>query len=207
MGFLGIFMTGIGLSMDAVAVAIAKGMTLKENLLKNAIKIALFFGIFQGLMPLIGWWAGRYFEEYIRSFDHWIAFILLGVIGGKMIHESIKDVKERRKSENERQHEAEKEVSSDIIDMENGGLRNKDLIILAIATSIDALAVGVSFAFLSVSIIPSVIIIGVTTFCLCILAVLVGKKLGTVLQKYAEVVGGIILIIIGLNILIEHLYM
>lgn len=126
-----------------------------------------------------------------------------------MVRESIKSMKERREneSEKERQHEVEKEVSSDLIDTENEGLRNKDLIILAIATSIDALAIGVSFAFLNVSIIPSVFIIGLTTFALCILAVLIGKKLGGVLQKYAELVGGSILIIIGLNILLEHLYM
>jgi len=201
MGFLAIFMTGIGLSMDAVAVSIAKGMTLKEKLLENAIKIALFFGVFQGLMPLIGWWAGRYFEEYIKSFDHWIAFILLGAIGGKMIHESIKGVKERKESE----RQIEMEISSDTISIGNEELKNKDLIVLAIATSIDALAIGVSFAFLSVSIIPSIIIIAVTTFVLCVVAVIIGKKLGTVLQKYAELVGGIILILIGFNILIEHL--
>lgn len=201
MGFLAIFMTGVGLSMDAVAVSIAKGMTLKEKLLENAIKIALFFGVFQGLMPLIGWWAGRYFEEYIKSFDHWIAFILLGAIGGKMIHESIKGVKERKESE----RQIEMEISSDTISIGNEELKNKDLIVLAIATSIDALAIGVSFAFLSVSIIPSIIIIAVTTFVLCVVAVIIGKKLGTVLQKYAELVGGIILILIGFNILIEHL--
>lgn len=205
MGFLAIFMTGIGLSMDAVAVSIAKGMTLKEKLLENAIKIAVFFGVFQGLMPLIGWWAGRYFEEYIKSFDHWIAFILLGAIGGKMIYESIKGVKERKESENENKRQIEMEVSSDTISIENEELKNKDLIVLAVATSIDALAIGVSFAFLNVSIIPSIIIIALTTFVLCIVAVIIGKKLGTVLQKYAELVGGIILILIGFNILIEHL--
>lgn len=210
MGFLAIFMTGIGLSMDAVAVAIAKGMTIKERVLENAIKIALFFGVFQALMPLLGWFAGRYFEGYIKSFDHWIAFILLGTIGGKMIYESIKGMKERKEIKDEIKdeikRELENEVSADISRDEDDEISNKKLIILAIATSIDALAVGVSFAFLSVNIIPAVIIIGLTTFVLCICAVLIGKKLGTVLQKYAEIVGGIILIIIGLNILIEHLY-
>lgn len=206
MGFLAIFMTGIGLSMDAVAVAIAKGMTIKERVLENAIKIALFFGVFQALMPLLGWFAGRYFEGYIKSFDHWIAFILLGTIGGKMIYESIKGMKERKEIKDEIKRELENEVSADISRDEDDEISNKKLIILAIATSIDALAVGVSFAFLSVNIIPAVIIIGLTTFVLCICAVLIGKKLGTVLQKYAEIVGGIILIIIGLNILMEHLY-
>lgn len=206
MGFLAIFMTGIGLSMDAVAVAIAKGMTIKERVLENAIKIALFFGVFQALMPLLGWFAGRYFEGYIKSFDHWIAFILLGTIGGKMIYESIKGMKERKEIKDEIKSELQDEVSVDTTRDKDNEISNKKLIILAIATSIDALAVGVSFAFLSVNIIPAVIIIGLTTFVLCIFAVLIGKKLGIVLQKYAEIVGGIILIIIGLNILIEHLY-
>lgn len=206
MGLVSIIMTGIGLSMDAVAVAMAKGMTLKKNIFKNAIRIALFFGVFQGGMPLIGWWAGRYFEEYIKSFDHWIAFILLGAIGGKMIYESLKGKSEDEQSKVENSNVAEQEVGVDVVISENEELSNKSLIILAIATSIDALAVGVSFAFLSVNIVPAVLIIGLTTFVLCIAAVIIGKKLGSVLQKYAEIVGGIILILIGLNILIQHLF-
>lgn len=206
MGLLSIIMTAIGLAMDAVAVSIAKGMTLKKDVLKNAIRIGLFFGVFQGGMPLIGWFAGRYFESYIKSFDHWIAFILLGAIGGKMIYESIKGDKEEESTKVENLNIVEKEVGVDIAISENEELSNKSLIILAIATSIDALAVGVSFAFLNVSIIPAVLIIGLTTFVLCIGAVMIGKKLGSVLQKYAEMVGGIILILIGLNILIQHLF-
>ncbi|SDO73549.1 manganese efflux pump MntP family protein [Clostridium gasigenes] len=225
MGLLSIFMTAIGLSMDAVAVSIAKGMTVKKNLLRNAIKIALFFGVFQGVMPLIGWFAGRYFENYIKSFDHWIAFILLSVIGGKMIYESLKGNKERKENKQDEVREIDKiekedkiieiqeEVSldRDICDkqceIKSEELSHKSLTILAIATSIDALAVGVSFAFLEVSIIPAATIIGLTTFILCIAAVLIGKKLGCILQKYAEIIGGVILIIIGINILIEHLFM
>lgn len=207
MGLLSIIMTGIGLSMDAVAVAMAKGMTLKKDILKNAVRIAIFFGVFQGGMPLIGWFAGRYFESYIKSFDHWIAFILLGAIGGKMIYESIKGDKEEEISKAEKSNIIEQEVGVDVVTSQNEELSNKSLIILAIATSIDALAVGVSFAFLSVNIIPAVLIIGITTFVLCIGAVLIGKKLGSVLQKYAEIVGGVILILIGLNILIQHLFM
>lgn len=220
MGLLSIFMTAIGLSMDAVAVSIAKGMTLKKNLLKNAIRIAIFFGMFQGGMPLIGWFAGRYFEDYIKSFDHWIAFILLSAIGGKMIYESLKGNKERKEELKEidkvKKEEniivIEEEVSSDndscdiSCELKSDELSSKSLTILAIATSIDALAVGVSFAFLDVSIIPAVTIIGLTTFVLCIVAVLIGKKLGCMLQKYAEIIGGVILIFIGLNILIEHLF-
>lgn len=201
MGLLSIIMTAIGLSMDAVAVAMAKGMTLKKDIFKNAIRIGIFFGVFQGGMPLIGWWAGRYFENSIKSFDHWIAFVLLGAIGGKMIYESIKGEKEENLSE------VAQEVSVDNVIEDNESLSNKSLIILAIATSIDALAVGVSFAFLSVNIVPAVLIIGLTTFVLCVLAVVIGKKIGGVLQKYAEIVGGIILILIGLNILIQHLFM
>lgn len=199
MGLISIFMTSIGLAMDAVAVSIAKGMTLKKDLLKNAVKIGIFFGVFQGGMPLLGWFAGRYFESYIKAFDHWVAFILLGAIGGKMIYESIKGEKE------ESTNIVKEEVSVDTIVVEEE-LTNKSLIILAIATSIDALAVGVSLAFLNVNIIPAVIIIGLTTFALCVVAVLIGKKLGLVLQKYAEIFGGIILIIIGINILIQHLF-
>ena len=201
MSLISIFLTGIGLAMDAVAVSIAKGMTLRKNLLKNAIKMGLFFGVFQAIMPFIGWFAGIYFKDYIEAFDHWIAFILLSIIGGKMIYESI----EARKEEKEL---SEKELVDEITvdeEKECDELNNKNLTILAIATSIDALAVGVSFAFLNVSIVKAMIIIGGTTFVLCIIAALIGKKLGGVFQKYAEVVGGLILILIGLKILLEHL--
>lgn len=195
MTFVAIFLTGIGLSMDAFAVAIAKGMTLKKNLLKNAIKIGAFFGIFQALMPLIGWFFGKYFSGYIGSFANYIAFILLTIIGGKMVYESIKEI---RGDKNLNEEEI-KEASIDL--EENEDLKSKDLIILAIATSIDALAVGVGFAFLNVRIVPSIIIIGITTFVLCVIATLIGKKIGGILQKYAEIIGGVILIIIGIKML------
>lgn len=201
MSFLAIFMTGIGLSMDAFAVAIAKGMSLKKNVTKNALKIAIFFGGFQALMPFIGWFAGRYFKDYIEAFDHWISFIILAFIGGKMIYESIKG-EDEEKSANE---DVIDEVSVEGERLENNEVSTKNLIILAIATSIDALAVGVSFAFLNVSIIPSIFIIGITTFVLSLIAVFIGRKLGSILQKYAEIIGGVILILIGLNILLEHL--
>lgn len=202
MSFLSIFMTAIGLSMDAFAVALAKGMSLKKNLLKNALKIAVFFGGFQAIMPFIGWFAGRYFRGYIESFDHWIAFILLGAIGGKMIYESFKGEKENCSLDED---DIANEVSVEEELIEEKGLSNKNLTLLAIATSIDALAVGVSFAFLNVSILPAISIIGITTFVLCMIAVLIGRKLGCILQKYAEVAGGIILILMGLKILIEHM--
>ena len=192
MGFLSIFMTGIGLSMDAFAVSLAKGICLKKDEFKYSFRVALFFGGFQALMPLLGWWFGRYFESYIKSFDHWIAFILLGLIGGKMLIESIKDIK----SGGETNIKTECEIDE---------FSYKKLIILAIATSIDALAVGISFAVLNVSIIPSIITIGITTFVLSFFAVFLGKKLGEYMQNYAELLGGIILIFIGAKILIEHL--
>lgn len=192
MGFISIFMTGIGLSMDAFAVSLAKGICLKEDELKYSLRVSLFFGGFQALMPLLGWWVGRYFESYIKSFDHWIAFILLSIIGGKMLIEAIKGLKSS-------------EDDNIPTECERDEFSYKKLTVLAIATSIDALAVGVSFAFLSVSIIPSVTIIGITTFILSFFAVFLGKKLGEYMQSYAEIIGGIILIFIGAKILFEHL--
>lgn len=192
MSFISIFMTGIGLSMDAFAVSLAKGICLKENELKYSLRVSLFFGGFQALMPLLGWWVGRYFESYIKSFDHWIAFILLAIIGGKMLIEAIKELKSTEDTEI-------------AVECERDEFSYKKLTILAIATSIDVLAVGVSFAFLSVSIIPSITIIGITTFVLSFFAVFLGKKLGEYMQSYAEIIGGVILIGIGIKILIEHL--
>ncbi|MBE6052330.1 MAG: manganese efflux pump [Clostridium sartagoforme] len=192
MGLFSIFMTGIGLSMDAFAVSLAKGFCLKDNELKYSFRVALFFGGFQALMPLLGWWAGVYFESYIKSFDHWIAFILLGCIGGKMLIEAIKELKANKDTE----------IATEC---ERDEFSYKKLTILAIATSIDALAVGVSFAFLNVSIIPSITIIGITTFILSFFAVFLGKKLGEYMQSYAEIIGGVILIFIGTSILFEHL--
>lgn len=192
MGFFSIFMTGIGLSMDAFAVSLAKGICLKDDELKYSLRVSLFFGGFQALMPLLGWWVGRYFESYIKSFDHWIAFILLSIIGGKMLIEAIKGLKSS-------------EDDNIPTECERDEFSYKKLTVLAIATSIDALAVGVSLAFLSVSIIPSITIIGITTFVLSFFAVFLGKKLGEYMQSYAEIIGGVILIGIGIKILFEHL--
>ena len=192
MSFFSIFMTGIGLSMDAFAVSLAKGICLKDDEFKYSFRVALFFGGFQAIMPLLGWWFGRYFESYIKSFDHWIAFILLSIIGGKMLIEAIKEL--RTKEEDKVHLECERDEFS-----------YKKITLLAVATSIDALAVGVSFAFLSVSIIPSITIIGITTFVLSFFAVFLGKKLGEYMQSYAELFGGAILIFIGIKILFEHL--
>ena len=186
MNFLSILMIGIGLSMDAFAVSLTMGLnTTKENKLKIAIKAGIFFGLFQGLMPLIGWLLGVKFTNSIKWIDHWIAFGLLGFIGGKMIYESLTG-----------DEEEENEVD----------FSNKKFLILAIATSIDALAVGVSFAFLSVNIISSAIIIACTTFVLSFAAVYVGRVFGKVLKSKSELIGGIILVIMGIKILIEHLF-
>lgn len=184
MGFFSIILTGFALSMDAFAVSITKGITLKKINLSIAIKIAFFFGLFQAVMPLIGWLFGMNFELYIRSIDHWIAIILLSFLGIKMIIETI-----NRDDDNE---------SNSIY------LDNKELIILSIATSIDALAVGVTFAFLNIDIIPICISIGAITFIVCFIGVIIGKKIGSVLKNSAQIIGGIILILIGLNIFNEH---
>ena len=186
MDLLSLFFTGIGLAMDASAVSIAKGMSLPNEKNKNyALKLGLAFGIFQGLMPLIGYLAGSTFSGDIQSVDHWVAFILLALIGLNMIKES------REEKENE-------EVSD---------LSLKVILLLAIATSIDALAVGVSFAFLKVNIVLACSIIAVVTFILSFICVMVGKRLGSLFQKYAEIFGGIILMMIGAKILIEHLFL
>lgn len=182
MGVLSIFLTAFALSMDAFAVSVTKGITLRKINFKIAFKIALFFGLFQGLMPLIGWSLGISFESYIKFLDHWIALLLLSFIGIKMILDAKNDDDEK--------------VSST--------LDNKELILLSIATSIDALAVGVSFAFLNVDIIPICTAIGIVTFITCFIGVLIGKKLGSLFKSYAQIIGGVILIFIGLNIFNEH---
>ena len=181
------------LSMDAFAVSITKGMTIKNLKKSTALKMALAFGVFQGGMPLLGWALGISFESYIKSIDHWIAFILLGFIGFNMIKGFFDDRKEENASE------LEFIATTDVDD-----LSNKEIIMLAVATSIDALAVGISFAFLNVSIIPAASIICIITFLVCVVGVFVGNKVGDIFNGYAELVGGVILILIGFNIFNEH---
>lgn len=185
MGFQEIFFIGVGLSMDAFAVALCKGLNMKKINYVHTIIIALFFGGFQAFMPLLGWLLGKQFENYIVSVDHWIAFGLLLYIGGKMVYEAIKG-------------EEEEEETSEKLDL-------KELTIMAIATSIDALAVGVTLAFLKVNIIKSISIIGVTTFILSIIGVMIGNRFGMKFKSKAEIAGGVILILIGTKILLEHL--
>lgn len=183
MGILEIFLIGIGLSMDAFAVSVCKGLSMKKLDWKKAIIIALYFGVFQAVMPVIGYLLGTTFESLVTQVDHWIAFILLGIIGANMIKEAL-----GKESEN----------SNDKVDF-------KTMIVLAIATSIDALAVGITFAFLKTKLLSSVAIIGVITFVLSLLGVKIGNKFGDKYEKKAEFLGGVILILIGVKILIEHL--
>lgn len=186
-GIMGIFTMasiGVGLAMDAFAVSICQGLKMIKVNKKYAVIIALFFGIFQAMMPLIGYVIGVQFESYITSIDHWIAFILLGFIGFNMIKES-----------------REKEEIDECIYR----LDYKELTMMAIATSIDALAVGVAFAFLNVNVLMAVSIIGIITFGLSLIGVLLGHTLGMKFKSNAEMFGGIVLIIIGLKILLEHL--
>lgn len=185
--FIVLFLIGAGLAMDAFAVAICKGLAMRKVNKKQALVIGLFFGGFQALMPLIGWLLGSQFESYITNIDHWIAFVLLLVIGGKMIKEAF---------------EAEEETE---IEQMDPPLDIKEMFVLAIATSIDALAVGVTFAFLDYPIVEAITIIGVTTFVISIIGVYVGNFFGNRYKKKAELAGGIILILIGLKILLEHL--
>lgn len=184
MGLWALFITAVGLSMDACAVAICKGLSVRTVRLRHMVITGLWFGGFQALMPLIGYLLGRNFEDAIKSFDHWIAFILLGFIGANMIRESFSC--------------AECGEHNDRFDP-------KTMFPLAIATSIDALAVGVSFAFLGVDIVPAVIFIGIITFILSALGVKLGNVFGARYKSKAELAGGIILILMGTKILLEHL--
>jgi putative Mn2+ efflux pump MntP len=186
MTFVELLFTAVALSMDAFAVSTCKGLSMRTLNKKHALIIGLFFGGFQALMPLLGWLLGRQFESLITNIDHWIVFALLAIIGGKMIFDSFK---------NDEEDACGCEDKLDI----------KELIGLSFATSIDALAVGISFAFLKVSILPSVACIGVTTCLLSIVGVWMGQKFGAKYQNKATLAGGIVLVLIGLRILLEHL--
>ena len=190
MSLFSLFVIAVGLSMDAFAVAICKGLAMQKITLKKAAIVGLWFGGFQGLMPLIGYILGSQFEQYITSIDHWIAFVLLGLIGGSMIKEALekKGCDECGCGNND-----------------NGSLTAKAMFPLAVATSIDALAVGVTFAFLEVRILPAVSFIGVITFLLSALGVKIGSIFGTRYKSKAELAGGVILILLGIKILLEHL--
>lgn len=183
MHFISLFTIAIGLSMDAFAVSICKGLAVKKLTLKRMLVIGLWFGGFQALMPFIGYLLGTRLQSRIMAVDHWIAFFLLSLIGMNMVRESL----------------SKKEEEAD------DSLAVKDMLLLAVATSIDALAVGVTFAFLQVSILPAVTFIGVTTFICSVAGSRIGNIFGTRYKSRAELAGGVILIFMGCKILLEHL--
>ena len=183
MSLIELFLLAVGLSMDAFAVAVCKGLAMPKCTFKKAAIVGLWFGGFQALMPAIGYILGAQFHEAIASIDHWIAFVLLALIGGNMIHEALDN------------DEEEADASLDV----------KTMFLLAVATSIDALAIGITFAFLKVNIIPAVCFIGIVTFIISFAGVKIGNVFGARYKNKAEIVGGIILILLGLKILLEHL--
>jgi putative Mn2+ efflux pump MntP len=177
-----LLLLAVALAMDSVAVSIAIGSKYKELVLSKILLVAAVFGFFQGAMPLAGYFIGISFAEYVQAFDHWIAFVLLVGLGAKMLYEAYKN-------------EFDEEVTD---------LSTKTLVTLAVATSIDAMAIGVTFAFLQTDIFFASGIIALVTFILCLAAVYVGKKLGSLLESKAEMLGGVILIGLGFKILLEH---
>ncbi len=183
MGLVELSFLAVGLSMDAFAVSLCKGLAMKWFQGRQAFIIALYFGAFQALMPFLGWLLGKQFQQYITEFDHWIAFALLAFLGGHMIWE------------------ARKEEACPYDEK----LSHKGLILLAVATSIDALAVGITFSFFRVDILPAISLIGAVTFVLCFCGVALGNRFGGLLKGKAEIAGGLVLIGIGLKILLEHL--
>ena len=183
MGLIELFLIAVGLSMDAFAVSVCKGLAMPKCTFKKAAIVGLWFGGFQALMPAIGYILGAQFQEAIASIDHWIAFVLLALIGGNMIHEALDN------------DEEEADARLDV----------KTMFLLAVATSIDALAIGITFAFLKVNIIPAVCFIGIVTFIISFAGVKIGNVFGARYKNKAEIVGGVILILLGLKILLEHL--
>lgn len=183
MGMLELFLIAVGLAMDAFAVAVCKGLSIRTLKVRQALLVGLWFGLFQGLMPAIGYFLGSHFAHLIEAVDHWIAFILLGIIGGNMIREAIKGDEEC----------CDPSLSFGV------------MLMLAVATSIDALAVGVTFAFLGVNILAAVIFIGVVTFVISAAGTKIGNIFGARYKSRAELLGGAVLILMGIKILLEHL--
>jgi manganese efflux pump family protein len=183
LGFWEIFLIGVGLSMDAFAVSITLGLSAKNPKIFEILIPGIYFGFFQALMPFIGYFGGTYFARYVQSLEHWVAFVLLGFIGGKMIKDSFSKDEEKT---------------------DTHPFQFMKMLLLAIATSIDALAVGVTFAFFKLNIFTAILIIGLTTFCISTAGVKTGIIFGTKFKSKAEFVGGAILVLIGVKILIEH---
>lgn len=187
MGFVELFLIGVSLSMDAFAVAVCKGLGMKRLNMRQALVIAAFFGGFQALMPVAGWALGTGFQSLIEPVDHWIAFGLLAFIGAKMLYDAFT------------------EGGTSAQEAEDARLDVREIALLAVATSIDALAVGVTFAFLQVDIAPAAALIGATTFVLSLGGVAIGHQFGSRFEKPATIAGGAVLILIGLKTLLEHL--
>lgn len=185
MDVLTLLLLALGLSMDAFAVSITNGMVYKNYKRKDVILAAITFGFFQGIMPIIGYFAGKQFSGLIQGLDHWIALILLGYIGGKMMWDALHE-------------DNEDEVSKEF--------KTKDLFMQGIATSIDAMAVGISFALFDLNIFAVASLIGITTCLICLLGALLGKKIGNLIKSKSLFVGGLILVLIGLKIFIEHMF-
>jgi manganese efflux pump family protein len=185
LNFFTSFLIAIGLAMDAFAVSLGVGTMGRSNTPRSIFRLAFHFGIFQAFMPILGWLAGMTIDTYIRSFDHWIAFLLLSYVGGKMIYEGARGEKE---------------------EFHNDPSKGKMLVILAVATSIDALAVGLSLAMIDVPVILPAILIGVVTFSLSLAGLLLGNRLGVKFGQRVEILGGLILIGIGIRILTTHLF-
>ena len=183
-----LFLLGVGLSMDAFAVSVCEGLGMRKLNKKQALIIGLYFGGFQALMPFVGWLLGSQFQKYITSIDHWIAFILLGFIGGKMMIEAVREWNEE-----------------EVVDVMDAPIDHKNMLVLAVATSIDALTVGITFAFLGTPIVEAITIIGITTMVISIAGVVVGNFFGSRYKSKAEFIGGLILVLLGLKILLEHL--
>lgn len=183
MSIIEILLIGVGLSMDAFAVSICKGLSVGKIKPKHMLSVGIWFGGFQALMPFLGFLLGSTFEQYITSIDHWVAFVLLLIIGCNMIKES-------RSNEND----------------QDASFAFKEMLLLAIATSIDALAVGVTFAFLKVDIILAITLIGITTFVFSAAGIKIGSVFGAKYKSKAELFGGVVLVFIGFKILIEHLF-
>lgn len=187
MSLLELLIIAIGLSMDAFAVSIGKGLSVTKIKLSHALKVGLWFGGFQALMPLIGYLLGSTFADVVSTYDHWVAFVLLALIGGNMIKEAF-----------------EKDDECDCNKKEKNCFGFVTMLTLAVATSIDALAIGVTFAFFKVAIIPAIITIGITTFLFSVAGLKIGHIFGCKYKSHAELFGGVILILIGLKILLEH---
>jgi putative Mn2+ efflux pump MntP len=199
MSLLEIILIAISLSMDAFAVSITLGLSAKKIKPGEFLIPGLYFGFFQALMPVIGFFAGIFFTDYIRFLDHWIAFVLLGIIGGKMIKDSFSS--DDRPAEN-----TAKETTTAPEEPGDYPFKFTKMLVLALATSIDALAVGITFSFFKINILSAALLIGLTTFVISTCGVKVGRTFGNKFQSKSGFIGGAVLIAIGLKILIEHLF-